>query len=476
MIRWGKPTSGSPSAAGAVEGDLRLQGGVWKIFPAVERIKWLLFAVALAVCAWGPLDEALQEAEDNWANVALSDWEQTNVWMKSTQCARETGAWLAICEDGRLIPISEQALGDDPGHALLLGLWAMVNDETASLVDVARLNIVLNTLGFSLLASFLFGLRAYICATTFLFLGPIVYVGWIGVTPHWAALGVASMAAVLPMAILAKANGFLPARLAKVFVCLGLLGLVMASLVREVIGLMGTMATIAVIVLVVVGRHGETRQIRGLLAVSLLSCLAFLSPYFVVAARDASFEVEPAQRVARHGFSDILYMGLGAVPNSLGISYDDNVALASAEQVDPNVVHCSPEFFRIMWQLYLEKVVSEPAEVARIYFEKAKLILADPILEPGPPLAVILLVGLAHFVVAARLGLWRRIRFSPGLLVEGAALVFIALFVAQAILATPARGHAMPLGAAILMVVGILLGFAGRLAKRLIAAVVARRR
>jgi hypothetical protein len=53
--------------------------------------------------------------------------------------------------------------------------------------------------------------------------------------------------------------------------------------------------------------------------------------------------------------------------------------------------------------------------------------------------------------------------------------VFIGLFVAQAILASPDRGYAMPAGAAILTLIGVLLGFVlrtawallkGRLTKR----------
>src|SRR5262249_51159383 len=140
---------------------------------------------------------------------------------------------------------------------------------------------------------------------------------------------------------------------------------------------------------------------------------------------------------------------------------------------DPHVVHCSPSFFKIMWHLYLDAVMREPSEVARIYLEKGRLILSDPILDPGPPLGVLLLLGLGHFVAATSFGLWRRVRFAAGALIEGAALVFIGLFVAQAILASPARGYAMPVGAAILTLVGVLVGFCGRaawvLASRLLA-------
>ena len=445
-------------------------------FRASQKLKWLLFAALLTAFGWDTLKTSLDDVERNYTELSASDWEQTNVWLKSTACARETGVWLVVCgDDGKLIPIAEEALGDDPGHALLLDIWAIASGQTASFVDVARLNIMLNGLGFVLLASFLFAIRAYVCALVFLYLGPVVYLKWIGVSPHWALIGAASMAAVLPMALLARELRFLSPRLATIYVGLGLLGLAMASLIREAIGLMGIVTTLAVMVFLMLRRRQEDRPIRGTLVVALLAVAAYAMAYLPSATRDAVFEIEAGQRVGRHGFSDILYMGLGAVPNAFGIAYDDNVALANAQKIDPDVIHCSADFFRIMWRLYLEIVLNEPEEVARIYVEKAKIILSDPIVDPAPPLGVILAFGLGHFVVATALGLWRRVRFAPGALVEGAALVFIGLFVAQGILASPARGYAMPAGAAILTLIGILLGFFVRSAWAYAKPILARR-
>jgi hypothetical protein len=253
-------------------------------------------------------------------------------------------------------------------------------------------------------------------------------------------------------------------RTGRLFVGLGLVGLALASLVREPIGLMGTVTAIAVGMAIVAFRRADRAALRDQLRLLLLVLCASAAPYLAVGARDALFDVEPGQLVTRHGFSDILYMGLGAVPNPFGISYDDNVALAQARQVDPDVVHCTPEFFGIMWKVYLDTVASAPGEVARIYLEKARLLLSDPILDPAPPLGVLLAVGLGHFLAATGFGLWRRVGFPRGLLVEGAALAFIGLFVVQGILASPARGYAMPAGAAILILVGILAGFCLRAA------------
>lgn len=459
------------ASAGQAAGVLgRLSATVDAGIERLGRWRWLVFAGLLALFGAGDLATSWDDARRNFSAVEKSDWEQTNVWLKSTECARATGAWLALCgPDGKLVPVSEEALGDDPGHALLLDLWAIAFDRTATLVDVARLNILLNTLGFVALAGFLFAIRAYACGLVFLYLGPVVYVKWIGVSPHWALLGVASLTAVLPMAILAREFRFLSPASGRVFLVVGGLGLALTCLVREAIGMMGIVASFAII-LYVAGRRWRAGEpaVRGAVWLALLVVAASLAPYLATTSRDLAFDIDQGQLVRRHGFSDILYMGLGSVPNPFGISYDDNVAFAAAQRLSPDVVHCSPEFFRIMWRVYFDTVLSAPLEVVRIYLQKAWMLLSDPILEPGPPLGLLLLVGVAHFSAALAFGWWRRIGFPAGALIEGGALVFIGFFLAQGILASPARGYAMPVGAAILTLTGILVGFCLRAAWRVL--------
>jgi hypothetical protein len=98
----------------------------------------------------------------------------------------------------------------------------------------------------------------------------------------------------------------------------------------------------------------------------------------------------------------------------------------------------------------------------RIYLEKAKRILSDRILDSAPPLVVVLVLALALFSAATAFGLWSRIGYSEGLLLGGAALVIICLFVVQAILATPDRLYSMPMGPALLMLAGVSAEFLGR--------------
>lgn len=443
-------------------------GAVRRVLEKLEPLKWLAFVFCLAVFGFGTLATALEDT-DGYADVEQSDWIPTNWWLKSAECARRRRVWLAICEGDKLVPMSERSFGDDPGHALFLGIWSMATDKAVSFVEVARLNVWLDAAGFVVLAGFLFALRAYVTSIMFLMLGPAVYLRWNGISPHWGLIGVASMALILPMALIARERGFLSRRSGTAYVAVGFLGLAVAALVREAIGLMAVVACIGVIGALVVSRLRSGRRWWGLLALGSLALVASAASTWVVLARDAAFEMEPAQRVRTHNFSHTLYIGLGAVPNAFGIRYDDAEATSSVERVAPQVVVCTPEYYRVLWRLYWSRLAEDPVEVMRIYVEKAKLLLEDRILDWAPPLALVLVFTMAHLLVATAFGIWRRIDFSQGLLVEGAALVFIGFFVAQGILAHPGRFFAMPVGAALLMIFGALLEFGCRLAMALVA-------
>ena len=161
------------------------------------------------------------------------DWAATNVWLDSTDCTLARGTWLALCEDGKLVPISERAQADDPGHALLLNAWSAATGRRATLTDVARLNTILNTLGLLALAGLLVALRNWGAAAALLVLGPAEYLFWMGTSPHWSYIGMVSLAAVLPLALLARAEGLLGRRAAVAWIGAGLVFLTAVALVRR---------------------------------------------------------------------------------------------------------------------------------------------------------------------------------------------------------------------------------------------------
>lgn len=434
-------------------------------------LRWLVFVACLVVFGLGWFTAALDNSY-RYDGVQESDWIPTNMWLKSAECARTRGAWLAVCDGDALVPLSEYSFGDDPGHALFLGLWSMASQQTVSLVDVARLNLVLNTAGLIVLAGFLFAIRAYVTSLVLLALGPLVYLGWIGVSPHWGLIGVTSMALILPMTLIARELSLLSRRAGNTWLVVGLVGLSITVLAREPIGLMAVVANLGVIAVVAMRRlrsKGQARgQVRGLAALGALVLVASASVTLVVSARDAVLDMQPAQRVATHNFSHTLYIGLGAVPNAFGIRYEDEDALQGARSVAPDVVNSSPEYYRILWQLYFSKLADEPGEVLRIYLEKTRLILVESVLDSAPALWVSLVIAISHFVVLTVFGGWRRIDFPQAVLIEGTALVLIGLFIAQAILAHQNRVFAMPIGAALLLLLGAMVEVCWRYAVLLV--------
>ena len=396
------------------------------------------------------------ERYGHYADLMPSDWKATNVWLAAADCALERGVWLAVCEQGKLVPMSERAIADDPGHALLLGLWSMATRRHADLIDVARLNTLTDAIGLVTLAGLLFALRAYIASIVLLWKGPIEYLGWMGTSPHWAYVGLVSLAAVLPMALAAREMGLLSRRAANLWIAAGIVFLALATLMRESIGMMGLMVTAAVVIVLLVRRLRPA----AVLLVGMLAVLAFTTPRWVVMARDAAFEMEKAERLATHGLSHTLYLGLGFVENKWGIRYDDDYGEEIAAKA--GIVWCSPEYFRLMWQLYLGRWAENPVEVVRIYLEKAWMLLGTPTLHPGPPFGIVLAIALVHLLASMVFGAWQRLDFRQGLVIEGVAVAFAGLFLAQAMAALPSHSYAMPVNAFVLVLLGVIVEFFAR--------------
>ena len=421
-------------------------------------MRGLVFFLLAALLAWGQFWHTYTDSEryGRYADLMPSDWKATNVWLAAADCALERGVWLAVCEQEKLVPMSERAIADDPGHALLLGLWSMATRRHADLIDVARLNTLTDAIGLVTLAGLLFALRAYIASIVLLWKGPIEYLGWMGTSPHWAYVGLVSLAAVLPMALAAREMDLLARRAANRWIAAGIVFLSVATLMRESIGMMGLMVTAAVVIVLLVRRFRPA----PVLLVGLLAVLAFTTPRWVVMARDAAFEMQKAERLATHGLSHTLYLGLGFVENKWGIRYDDDYGEEIAGKA--GIVWCSPDYFRLMWQLYLGRWAEDPVEVVRIYLEKAWMLLGTPTLYPGPPFGIVLAIALVHLLATTAFGAWQRLDFRQGLVIEGVAVAFAGLFLAQAMAALPSHSYAMPVNAFVLVLFGVIVEFFAR--------------
>jgi hypothetical protein len=441
-----------------------MTAGGWTVGWGRDGLRAATFVVCALLLVTGQFQRAFKDAEryGYMADIMPADWGATNIWLDSTDCAIERGVWLAICEKGKLVPIAEYAIADDPGHAFLLALWAMAKGNRATLPDAARLNTLLDTLGLLALAGILFAVRAWLTSLVVLWLGPIEYLGWMTTAPHWAFIGMVSLAGVLPIAVAARDLGLMPRRAANFWIVAGVIFLSLATMIREAIGLMGIAVTFGMVVLLALRKPRAPGRYAGFALVVLLAVGAFMTPRAIVLARDLAFEMERAQIVATHGLSHTLYLGLGFVENKWGILYHDYYGQAVAADIDPSIVFCSPEYFQLMWKLYVGRWLEDPAEVLRIYAVKGWELLARPTMYPGPPFGIVVLVALVHLAASSALGLWRRIGFAQGQAIETVCVGFFLLFLAQAMAALPSHNYAMPVNAWVLVLLGVLIEFAAR--------------
>jgi hypothetical protein len=408
------------------------------------------------------------EAAKRYRGDEASDWQATNVWLQSAECARESGAWLAICDQGRLIPISDRALADDPGHALVLALWARAADRSILVIDVAHLNLVINLVGLLLLAGLLLVLGSYASAVVLLLLGPYVFLEWFGTSPHWAFIGLTALQPILPLALIARWRRWVPPWASAGLVLLGLLTLAFASLVREAIAQMTLVVTLGTLAWMAVASRADGRRLAGLLVLALATLVVSQAARLTLGLRDTLHPVQRAELVPTHGMAHTLYIGLGAVPNRFGIRYEDAAGQEAAARAAPTVRYLSREYFRTMWSLYLARWLDDPIEVLRIYFEKLRLILADRIPDYLPPLWLLLPLLLAvHWWSNGRGLSCGSAACDKRLAIGAVCLAFVGLFVAQAVLAYHTRFYAAPIGAFVIVMLGVALGdlahWAGRL-------------
>jgi hypothetical protein len=420
--------------------------------------KAVVFLACLAVFG-GPAFLGALQAADKYAHLEKSDWNATNVWLKSAECARRTGAWLALCEGDKLVPINEQAFADDPGHAFILDVYASLTGRTVDLVDVALLNTFINAAGFVALAAFLAACRAYGALLVFLILGPSEFVGWTSTSPHWSFVGATGLAAILPLAALARHRGWLSPASANAFLALGLFGLGAAALIREAVGLMALVITAAVIAALFVSKWRLGQRRVDLVVLAGLVLLAWSTPRWVILARDWSFAMEPATLVQSHGLSHSLYINLVAVKKGVAHA-GDRAGEDAARAADPGIVVYSAEYYRLMWRLYIRLALDDPEAALRAYLARGAAILGDSLLEPAPPLWLSIMAA-AGFVLFTW-PQWPKLDFDQGRFIMIVCLAFVALFVVQGILALPSRLFSFPAGRLLLVLLACAVEFVAR--------------
>jgi hypothetical protein len=134
-------------------------------------------------------------------------------------------------------------------------------------------------------------------------------------------------------------------------------------------------------------------------------------------------------QVTSHVFWHNAYIGLGYLPNSYGIRYDDNIAKARVQREAPGTPYQSTQYETVIREAFFSTVEHHPAAVAEQYAAKTLVTTADTLLYVWP--ALILLPTM--LLTASDRRLWRR---SLVLLLPAVIVAFL-----QPMAAIPLQGY-----------------------------------
>ena len=412
----------------------------------LERIQVRLLLAALVLFSVPSFFLSL-----NKAGKLEHSWSSATVWVKSADCARTTKAILAICQGDHLQPIADVSAGDDPGPPLVLDLYAALSGAVVTENDVSRVNTILNYVGIISLAGLLFRLRLPFVSFLVLTVGAVIANKSHALGPHPGHFGVACLVALLPLAVLGiPSTG--PSRASWwLWMIVGLLGLAVGMVFREAIGLMGVVAALLALGISYFCSLMKMRHV-GLahLVIVGATVLTIWTPYSILRARDAVFDIAPSARMEQHGAWHNLYIGLGVVENPFGIVWNDDDGIRAVKEVNPNTLYLSAEYYSILKRKYFDIVLHHPIEVATIYLKKVTTALATYNMK--------YLLVLVSIVFA-----WARFSFarvSKGWssydAVFSVSAVFVATFLGQATLFHYTELYLFPVKIFLLLLLGVV--------------------
>jgi hypothetical protein len=390
-------------------------------------------------------------------------WFAARYWLQSADCARLTHAVLVVCLNGKLYPLSHVDSGDDPGHALALGLYSALTGSAVQTSDILSLNAYINYLGLILLAALLLTLNLPAAFVLLIICGPIVASKYNEATPHPAQLGVVALATILPLAIL----GLLPdlekhRKTTLTWLVVGVFSLAVAALFRQSIGMMGAVAAFLALACNAIWFR---RRVLAFAVLAVAILVSNQSPYFILRARDAAYNLAQTDVMERHGSWHSIYIGLGAVDNDLGIAWDDANAFNRVRQVNPKAEWLSKEYFDILRGEYFKIVTERPLTVANIYFRKFELTMQETFRRSGPFTLGLLLLGLGGVAIALRVFL-RKLPFGPVDAVLAVSTVFIGLLLAQSVIVIFRYEYIFPVQLFLILVAGAIVELAWRTIRR----------
>lgn len=365
---------------------------------------------------------------------------RVDVWIKSSVCTKISGAILAICETrNKLLPIEDHSIADDRGHTLFANLYTLLTDSQVSKLILTQFNLLLNGIAISILSLTLWNLGMRPAAI--LVLLPALHrgLGWMSSGPDvvaafWGA-SCLGLSASLIIARIFSSYSTISTWRRLIYTSIALLLFALVGLLREPIALVSFLA-VGIFSFTFLVLKCRSLKVFVISFCTLIACYFFAKKTTegILMFRNSYWTVAPAAAISTHGIAHNLLIGLGIFENNWGLKWDDAVGMQVARRSNPEVIYCSPEYFRILMTEYLSIVRTQPIEVAKIYLRKltmaaVTLFKASYYAWIGGVLALVILT----FTLANR----RRYRYENWDAISLLLITFLG-HLAQGVLAFPA--------------------------------------
>src|SRR3990167_710000 len=321
-------------------------------------------------------------------------------WLDSVNLYLKTGKILMLPENNRLEDLST---GEDQGYPFImsvvgrtLGMQEMIFGAFIKFnyLLVITLGVVTSVLLFLSFNSLLISLFFY-----YLYLRTGVYFG--GIDHQWMLGAYMPFYIAFIMVFLKKRATFKPVWFVFYFLVAGV-----ANVVREGDGVIGILLLISLLVVLTIqdglkkykqsfssnkqsfspnkdlsfaqnldSRYARIKQKhifrlyfsnlqKNILIVSLL-ILVYLAPMLLLNGvrswRNLKyFNVASSDMITHHGIWHNAFMGLGYIPNSYGIQWDDNNPIKFVHEVNPNINYMTNEYYSILRSLYFKYSFESP--------------------------------------------------------------------------------------------------------------------
>lgn len=281
-------------------------------------------------------------------------------WLDSVNLYLKTGKILMLPEKDRLEDLST---GEDQGYPLIMSfLGRTLRQQEMNFGAFIKFNYLLMvTLGVATSVLFFLSFNSLLISLTFYFLYLRMGIYFGDIDHHWMLGAYMPFYIAFLIFFLKKRATFKPIWFLPYFLIAGV-----ANIVREGYGVIGILLLVSVLIVIPFqnGFKHKLKLRKNFLFVFLL-ILVYLAPALLLNGvrywRDVKyFNGQSSDMITHHGIWHNAFMGLGYIPNSYGIQWDDTNPIKFVHKVNPNINYMTNEYYSILRGLYFKYSYESP--------------------------------------------------------------------------------------------------------------------